>query len=192
MLKQGTRLGLLLALSVTCACSRKEPPPANEQPADALVGAERGKVTATANIKPTEGNQAQGQLTLTQESDGVRIRGTISGLQKDSTHGFHVHEKGDCSAPDAKSAGEHFNPAHAPHGKAESGEHHLGDIDNLKAGPQGDATVNVLISGAKLSDGSPSDLIGKSFIVHAGPDDYKTQPSGNSGPRIACGVITKQ
>lgn len=173
-------------------CSRNEAKQSGEETA-AEVGAETGKVmSAMADLQPTQGNQAKGHLTLVPEKGGVRIRGSISGLGAGKKHGFHVHEKGDCGAPDAKSAGEHFNPAHKEHGKAKSGEHHLGDMDNLSANGQGDAQVDVLIAGATLGDGSPNDVIGKAFIVHASADDYKTQPSGDSGPRIACGVIAKK
>ncbi len=169
-------------------CSRSK-----QESTEGQVEAEVGKApSAVADLKPTQGNQTKGHLTLTEEKNGVRIRGTISGLAENSAHGFHVHEKGDCSAPDAKSAGEHLNPNHAQHGKAESGPHHLGDMDNLKADSHGDVSVNVLISGAKLGDGSLDDLVGKAFIVHATADDYQTQPAGNSGPRIACGVIAKK
>jgi Cu-Zn family superoxide dismutase len=102
-----------------------------------------------------------------------------------------VHEKGDCSAPDASSAGEHFNPNAAAHGdpsKAD-GAHHLGDMVNIDADDQGSAQVRVTIPNATLHDGGPNDLIGKGIVVHADPDDYTSQPAGNSGARLACGRI---
>jgi Cu-Zn family superoxide dismutase len=181
-----------IALVLLGGCSRHEGKESAEQ-STAEVGAEKGKVmSAMADLRPTQGNQAKGHLMLVPEKGGVRIRGTISGLKGGSKHGFHVHEKGDCASPDAKSAGDHFNPGHAQHGKAKSGEHHLGDMDNLSANGQGDAQVDVLIAGATLGDGSSNDVVGKAFIVHASEDDYKSQPAGDSGPRIACGVISKQ
>ncbi len=161
-------------------------------PVQSEAGAERGKgQTATIAVKPTQGNKVSGQLTATSEATGVRLTGTLTGFPAQGAHGFHVHEKGDCSAPDAKSAGEHFNPQASVHGKEAAAHHHLGDIDNLKADSTGKASVDVVIQNVTLGDGSATDIIGKSVIVHAAPDDYKTQPSGGSGARIACGVITK-
>ncbi len=106
-------------------------------------------------------------------------------------HGFHVHEVGECSLPDFKSAGEHFNPTKDPHGGPESKARHLGDIANAKADENGRATIDVSVKGATLGDkdAGPGEILGKALVVHAMPDDYKTQPSGGSGARIACGVI---
>jgi Cu-Zn family superoxide dismutase len=90
---------------------------------------------------------------------------------------------------DAKSAGDHFNPTGAPHGAPASADHHLGDIPNINADSSGHATLAASITGATLRDGGPTDLVGKALVVHAQRDDYKTQPSGDSGARIACGVV---
>jgi Cu-Zn family superoxide dismutase len=101
-----------------------------------------------------------------------------------------VHEKGDCSAPDASSAGGHFNPTSQPHGNPKAGgPRHLGDMVNLRADAKGTAKVDVAIEGAGLHTGRPNDVVGKAIVVHQKPDDYKSQPSGNSGNRVACGVI---
>ena len=102
-------------------------------------------------------------------------------------HGFHVHETGDCSALDASSAGAHYNPAGAAHGDPASVTHHAGDIPNVQADESGRARVDARVQGVSL--GGANDIIGRALIVHADPDDYTTQPSGNSGARIACGVI---
>jgi Cu-Zn family superoxide dismutase len=127
---------------------------------------------------------------MTQEkAGGVSIVGQVGNLEPGSKHGFHVHDKGDCSAPDGSSAGGHFNPTSQEHGNPAAGTHHLGDMLNLEADAQGTANVMVTIAGATLHDGGPNDLIGKGIIVHADPDDYATQPSGNSGGRLACGRI---
>ena len=101
--------------------------------------------------------------------------------------GFHVHEKGDCSAPDGASAGGHFNPSTKPHGPRDVPERHVGDLGNLKADPYGLARVDFV--DAQLSLEGASSILQKAVIVHANPDDFKTQPTGNAGGRLACGVV---
>ncbi|MEO8152524.1 MAG: superoxide dismutase family protein [Rhizobacter sp.] len=142
---------------------------------------------AVARLQPTSGSQTTGTVWLTQEGDHVVVRVSVSGLMPNREHGFHVHEKGDCSAPDGSSAGGHFNPAGKPHG-APGAEHHAGDMPSLKADGSGNANTTFEIRGVLLGTGA-TDLMGKGLIVHADPDDYATQPTGNSGKRIACGVI---
>jgi Cu-Zn family superoxide dismutase len=141
------------------------------------------------NLMPGLGAQVAGALSLVPDGDAVVVTGLVTGLAPDSGYGFHVHEKGDCSSTDFKSAGEHFNPTGQPHGNPGEPAHHLGDVPNLMSNNVGRADVNARIEGATLGDGGPHDLVGKAFVVHAKPDDYKTQPSGNSGDRIACGVV---
>ena len=116
------------------------------------------------------------------------VEASIQGLTP-GPHGIHVHEKGDCSAADGSSAGAHFNPTGAIHGGT-SGARHSGDLGNLVADAQGAASLKVNVTGIALNDG-PSGVINRSIIVHADPDDLKTQPSGNSGKRVACGVVAK-
>jgi len=103
--------------------------------------------------------------------------------------GFHIHERGDCSAVDASSAGNHFNPSGAAHGRAGTGKHHLGDMDNLRADAQGRANVDIHLKGVTLGGGAATDIAGRALVVHANADDYRSQPAGNAGVRIACGVI---
>jgi Cu-Zn family superoxide dismutase len=139
----------------------------------------------TAKIEPTQGNTAKGEVRFYKVSGGVRVVARLEGLSP-GRHGFHIHEKGDCSAPDASSAGGHFNPAGAPHGAptADKTARHAGDLGNVEAGPDGKASydrVDTVLDYAQLQ--------GLSVLVHAGEDDYTTQPSGNSGARIGCGVI---
>lgn len=143
--------------------------------------------SAVAMLSPASGSQVNGVVRLVQEGDHVVVRARVSGLAPNSEHGFHVHEKGDCSAPDASSAGGHFNPEHKPHGSP-SGEHHAGDLPQLKADAAGVAATSFEVKGALLGAGG-GDLMGKALVVHADPDDYMTQPTGNSGARVACGVI---
>jgi Cu-Zn family superoxide dismutase len=145
---------------------------------------------ASAALAPASGSQASGTLMLMPMGDGVHVTGDIGGLAPNSTHGFHIHEKGDCSAADASSAGGHFNPSGDAHGRASAPHHHLGDNDNLVADASGVAHVNAHFPGAALGGGGANDVIGKAVVVHADADDYTSQPSGNAGARIACGVIT--
>lgn len=142
---------------------------------------------AVATLAPASGSQVQGTVRFMQEQDRVVVQARVSGLAPNSEHGFHVHEKGDCSAPDASSAGGHFNPDGKPHGSP-TGAHHAGDLPSLKADASGTAQASFEIKGTLLGTGA-QDLLGKAVVVHADPDDYASQPAGNSGARIACGVI---
>jgi Cu-Zn family superoxide dismutase len=185
----------LLPLCVAFAivgCGQKEAPPSAtaEAPAPEAAEAPAPEAVASVQIAPTQGNTAAGSLTLTAEDGGVRLTGVIQGLAPNGEFGFHIHEKGDCSAPDATSAGSHFNPAGAEHGNPESGAHHGGDMSNVKSDAQGVAQVDARAHGVTLGDGSETDVLGRAVVVHEKADDYTTQPSGNSGSRIACGVIT--
>ncbi len=145
-----------------------------------------GGASARADLEPTKGNQARGVVTFIQEGEQIKVTATFSGLTPGG-HGFHIHEKGDCSAPDATSAGGHFNPAGKPHGHPHKGEHHAGDLPMLQADVSGNASLTATLSGVSLQ--GSSGIIGRGLIVHAAPDDFKTQPTGNSGARVACGVI---
>lgn len=144
---------------------------------------------AKVNLTAASGSLVSGTLQVVPIAGGVRVTGEIGGLPRNGSYGFHVHEKGDCSAADASSAGGHFNPANAPHGRVRQGEHHAGDSDNLVADAKGVAKVDRQFVGLVLGGGAANDAIGKAVIVHASPDDYTTQPTGNAGARIACGVI---
>lgn len=145
---------------------------------------------ATAQLQPTTGNSASGSVSFVQSGNKVLVSGEIRGLKPNAEHGFHVHEKGDCSSGDGMSAGGHFNPTGAPHGSHGMGMHHTGDLPSLKADASGVARVN--FESASLAVGSGvTDIVGKGLIVHRDPDDYKTQPTGNAGPRLACAVITR-
>lgn len=143
--------------------------------------------SAVATLSPASGSQVSGVVRLVQEGDHIVVRARVTGLAPNSEHGFHVHEKGDCSAPDASSAGGHFNPEHKLHGSP-SGEHHAGDLPSLKADAAGVAATSFEVKGSLLGTGA-GDLLGKALVVHADPDDYMSQPAGNSGARVACGVI---
>jgi Cu-Zn family superoxide dismutase len=143
---------------------------------------------ASATLKPTAGNTAAGTVTFTQKGDKVAMVANVTGLSP-GPHGFHVHEKGDCSAPDGASAGGHFNPAGKAHGDPGAADHHAGDMPQLVADASGKATLSAELS--PMTIGGANDIIGKAVVVHKDADDFKTQPAGNSGARIACGVIAK-
>ena len=145
--------------------------------------------SATAKLEPTRGNTAAGKVTFVQWGEVVKVSGYISGLKPGAEHGFHVHEKGDCSSGDGLSAGGHFNPGGKPHGHHGMGEHHTGDLPSLKADASGVAAIHFESRTIRVGS-SANDIVGKGLIVHRDPDDFKTQPTGNAGPRLACAVIT--
>lgn len=186
----------LTAAVLFVACTKKQEaadvPAAETPPVAAAVpepAASAPAVTALVAFGPTKGHTTSGTLNLAFENGIVEVSGQISGLTPDADHGFHVHEKGDCKAPDASSAGGHFNPTAQVHGSPDAPAHHVGDMLNIHADAMGNATVQLKLPGMTLKDGGPNDIAGKAIIVHEKPDDYTTQPSGNSGARLACGVI---
>ncbi|WP_096699021.1 superoxide dismutase family protein [Polaromonas sp. AER18D-145] len=145
---------------------------------------------ATAQLQPTTGNATSGSVSFVQKGNKVLVSGEIRGLKPNAEHGFHVHEKGDCSSGDGMSAGGHFNPTGAPHGAHGMGMHHTGDLPSLKADAGGIARFN-FESGSLAVGSGVTNIVGKGLIVHRDPDDYKTQPTGNAGPRLACAVIAQ-
>jgi superoxide dismutase, Cu-Zn family len=147
-----------------------------------------GGPSATANLQPTKGSKAAGAIRFTQSGDKVRVAGEVSGLRPNQEHGFHVHEAGDCSSGDGMSTKGHFNPQGKPHGHPTSGNRHAGDLPALKADAKGVAKIDTTLDIITVSAG-PTSIVGKGLIVHAQPDDYKTQPTGNAGARLACAVI---
>ncbi|HEY3179881.1 MAG TPA: superoxide dismutase family protein [Casimicrobiaceae bacterium] len=147
------------------------------------------QMSATAALKPTAGNTAAGTVTFTQKGDKVSVTANVTGLSA-GPHGFHIHEKGDCSAADAMSAGGHFNPTGKPHGDPNVADHHVGDMPQLVADASGKAMLTADLSPMTVGAGA-TDIIGKAVVLHKDADDFKTQPTGNSGARVACGVITK-
>src|SRR6058998_1710618 len=138
-------------------------------------------------LHPTAGNKVSGTVTFTPVADGVQVHAEIAGLTP-GNHGFHVHEFGDCSAADASSAGAHFNPTNKPHAGPDAAERHVGDMGNVEADASGKATLEYLDHQISLTNDQQS-AIGRSVVVHAKADDLKSQPAGDSGARIACGVI---
>ena len=157
----------------------------------ALLGACASTPTglrASAQLQSTTGNPTSGSVNFVQAGNKVLVSGEVRGLKPNAEHGFHVHEKGDCSSGDGMSTGGHFNPTGAPHGSHGAGMHHAGDLPSLKSDASGVARFNFESSMIAVGSGV-TDVVGKGLIVHRDPDDYKTQPTGNAGPRLACAVI---
>ena len=142
--------------------------------------------SAGADLQARSGSAVTGTVGFVETNGRLRIEARVAGLTP-GEHGFHVHEVGDCSAPDASSAKGHFNPGSRAHGHFGNDEHHGGDLPNLLANAQGEAVYSAELSGLGLN--TPAGVIGRSVVIHADADDYKSQPAGNSGKRIACGVI---
>jgi Cu-Zn family superoxide dismutase len=141
---------------------------------------------ATAALQPTKGSKAFGEATFEQAGDRVHVTVFAQGLAPGSQHGFHIHEAGDCSSGDGMSAKGHFNPQGKAHGQPGAG--HAGDLPMLHADKAGKAKLDVSVDGISIGQGA-GNIVGRGLIIHADPDDFKTQPTGNSGARIACGVI---
>ena len=151
------------------------------------LSASAGEPTkAIAVLHPTTGSNVAGTVTFTVSGDEVKVVADITGLTP-GKHGFHIHEFGDCSAPDAKSAGGHFNPGNHQHGAPDATDRHAGDLGNIEADASGKAHLEVSDKMMKLS-GTDS-ILGHAVIVHEKADDLKTQPTGDAGGRVACGVI---
>jgi len=150
----------------------------------------RKKQSATAILAPTKGNSVSGTVNFTQKGDVVLVEAKVNGLKPNGSNGIHIHEKGNCTAADASSAGGHFNPSSSQHGGPAGEARHGGDLGNLQADATGHAQLSIQVSGISLGT-EPNSISGRAVIVHAGADDLKTQPSGNSGARVACGLISK-
>jgi Cu-Zn family superoxide dismutase len=143
---------------------------------------------AVADLHPASGSQVSGTVTFTQQGDRVIVVADVRGLPPYTSHGFHIHERGDCSAPDAMSAGGHFNPDQHPHAGPSTPMRHAGDLGNLEADANGRAYKRMVVDNITLGAGTHS-VIGRGVIVHEKLDDYTTQPTGNAGARVACGQI---
>lgn len=144
---------------------------------------------AHAVLKAQEGLGISGEVTFTPDAGGVHIAATLSGAAGAGEHGFHIHETGDCSAADFTSAGGHFNPSGAVHGGPDDAEHHAGDLGNISIAADGSGELHTVSSMLSLDPASPNSVLGKAVIVHEKADDLESQPTGDAGGRIACGVI---
>ena len=169
---------LFVALTMLSGCSSMMGP----APVKAAV-----TLAPTGAITP---NPTSGNVTFTALQHGVRVAGEVRGMVPGSEHGFHIHEKGDCGN-NGDAAGGHFNPAGTPHGMYGAANSHAGELPSLVADASGVARFNIDLHAISLGTGAPDDAIGRALIVHRDRDDFTTQPSGNSGPRVACAVVTR-
>ncbi len=180
----GIRASLLLLISISLAltsCERIQ----NEIGIPSTPSAKQ----AIATIGPASDSSVTGMAIFTQNGDHITFTVEIQNASP-GIHAVHIHENGDCSAPDGKSAGGHWNPTGVAHGKWGEGEFHLGDIGNITVGEDGTGSIELTTDLWEIGTGSDVDVVGKGIIVHAGADDFISQPSGNAGARIGCGVIT--
>jgi Cu-Zn family superoxide dismutase len=149
---------------------------------------QKGAKKAVATLSVPPGSTVTGKVTLTPAGPGaVRVVAEVSGATP-GPHGFHLHETGSCVPPDFASAGGHFNPTAAPHAGPDSTAHHAGDLGNLMVGADGRGRLDWISHDLELGSG-PKSAIGKAVVFHAAADDFTTQPTGNAGGRLACGVI---
>jgi Cu-Zn family superoxide dismutase len=175
---------VLTLITLAVAGCTAAPPPKPEAPTARSTAKQ-----AHANLASASSSLVSGRVDLRPMADGVHLTGTIGGFMPNSTHAIHVHEKGDCSAADASSAGGHFNPTGSAHGRANTATHHAGDMDNIVAGNDGTVQLDIHLAGVTLGGGAPNDIAGRALVVHAAADDYFSQPAGNAGARVACAVI---
>ena len=181
-------LSLLAAAAALAACAAQPSGDGGANPR--TLASVQLSSAAGGEPQPNPQSPVQGTLNFSQVRDVVSVNGTLTGLKPNARHAFHVHEKGDCSAVDASSAGPHFNPFTSVHGRANAGDHHSGDMDNVVSNAEGVVQLNVHLAGVTLGGGSVNDIAGRALVVHAAADDYTSQPAGNAGARVACGVIT--
>ena len=186
-----TGLSVAAVLLVTACSSTNTAAPSVAETAASTAGAGKS-VQSIARLEATKGSSVSGTVQFFPLTEGgVRIQGRVEGLAPNTEHGFHIHEKGDCSSGDGLSAGGHFNPTQRAHGKFNASQpHHLGDLPSLDADPQGVAIIDFVSKDLALNRGA-NGILGRSLIVHNDPDDFTTQPTGNSGARLACAVIER-
>ncbi len=176
---------LALALVLTRGATAQENKPAAPAAPPAPTATTISK--AVCNLTPTKDSAVTGKVTFTKQADGVLIEAQVSGLKPGSKHGFHIHEFGDLSAPDGTSLGGHFNPAGHPHAAPDAPQRHSGDLGNLEADAQGNATLSRVDKTIQLN--GEQCIVGRGIVVHADPDDMTTQPTGKAGARVAVGTI---
>jgi Cu-Zn family superoxide dismutase len=182
----------LAMIGAFAACGGShEPDPAVEPMAVEPIeepAPEPAAASASTELQGREGSGISGRITFTASTDGVTYTAEVSGLSGAGSHGFHIHETGDCSAADFTSAGGHFNPTGAIHGGPNDSEHHAGDLGNIESGADGAGTLSGSSAMLSVDDGANS-VVGRAVILHEGQDDLTSQPTGDAGGRLACGVI---
>lgn len=186
-IQQLSIVAICLSTLMACTPSKKDESATEESQTEATQPVEQA--TATATMNSASGSTASGTASFVQTGDmTVRMSIQMSGLTP-GDHALHLHEYGDCSAPDATSAGGHWNPGGMSHGKRGEGEFHAGDVINLTADAEGNVSWSEEIEGWTIGGSDNTNILGKGIIVHADVDDFTTQPTGAAGGRVACGVI---
>jgi len=157
------------------------------------VGCGGAAKKATATIESKSASTVTGTATFTQQGEEVTLKLDIAGAPEGS-RGAHIHATGDCSSADGMSAGGHWNPTNENHGAWENAPHHLGDLGNITVGADGKGSISITTNAWQVGNGDAgtNDVVGKAIIIHSGTDDFTTQPTGNAGSRIGCGVIVRQ
>jgi len=182
-------LARFISLAFLSACKTSEHSSHSSTTSVAPAKTNQAAVVAMAVLSPASGSSVHGTVYFIRENNKIRVEASVSGLTPGG-HGFHIHEKGDCAAPDASSAGGHFNPTGMHHGGPDQNNRHVGDFGNIEADASGNAKYSRTFADLMI-EGNAS-IIDKAVIVHAKADDLKTQPSGDAGSRVACGVINKK
>lgn len=166
---------------------------ADEDSGDSLEENDSEKDEINVDLQDADGSEVA-EATLTSVDDGVEVQLTGEGFASASEHAFHIHEKGVCEPEDFKSAGGHYNPMDTNHGKEDPDGPHAGDFDNIEADEDGKVDVTFVTDQISLDEEAENTVFtedGTSFVIHEGADDYKSQPSGDAGDRMACGVIAE-
>ncbi len=177
----------MMAILALMGCAPKEAPAPQSEPEVAEEMAEAEPMMAAAELASRSDGTAHGTVTFMQSEDGVTISAHIEGAPP-GPHGLHVHEIGDCSSEDFKSAGGHFNPSETPHGAPTDAERHAGDLGNIEVGESGAGHLVLSSDLLTVADGANA-AVGRAVILHEKADDLASQPTGAAGGRIACGVV---
>ncbi len=191
----GSLFVLAAGLAATTACQPRgeeaveEAMPVEEVEAPAEMTAEETDATEASTVLRTADGTEVGTVTFAETEDGVRMVAELHGVEGAGMHGIHVHEAGECSAPDFKSAGGHFNPEDTDHACPPTLPRHAGDFGNIEVAGDGTGTLTLASDLVTVAPG-PTSVVGKAVILHAGEDDCTSQPSGAAGSRLACGVVT--
>ncbi|MFB5662427.1 superoxide dismutase family protein [Alteribacillus sp. HJP-4] len=190
--------GMCILMTGLFACGAEEEteaPASDEEGTDEQANedesADENSKTASVTLRDQEENEV-GTAELEEGSDGVSIQLEASGMPENSEHGFHIHETGACEPPDFESAEDHFNPEDSDHGKDTEDGPHAGDLPNITTNENGEVKEDLTAENVTLAAGEQHSLLeneGTSLVIHEMPDDYESQPSGDAGDRLACGVI---
>lgn len=174
---------LILSVVILSSCAKMQ----TKTETTPVAETQSSVTKAVSDLHSVKFKSLKGMITIEELEKELKITADVSGLRPNSKLGFHIHENGVCEGPEYKTAGEHFNPHNQKHGRPEGKTRHMGDMGNLETNAEGVAKKVILLP--KMQPHDMKELIGKSILIHAKKDDLKSQPSGNSGERVACGLI---